>query len=111
MKIPDPEYLLLFTFVTMFPFAVRGSEHHSIFNCSLHIDHLLHTYEVYLCSLNIYYLYNIAAAEKKFKKLFSGSPTYIKNSAFFPFLNFYLTAADYFGARLTGNNKYSFFIG
>ena len=71
---------------------------------------LRHIYEVYLSSLNPYYLYNIAAAEKKFKELFSGSPTYIKNSAFFTFLNFYLTAADYFGTRLTGNNKYRLFI-
>jgi hypothetical protein len=61
------------------------------------IYRLLLTYEDYLSSLNPDYIYNIAAAEKKFKELFSSSPTYIKNSAFSPFWNFYLTAADYYG--------------
>jgi hypothetical protein len=111
MKILWPKSLLVLVFVTKFTFAAPGSENHNKFNYNLHLDQLLDTYGDYISSLNPNYLFNIAAAEKKFKELFSGSPTYIKNSAFITFWNFYLTAADYCGARLTGNDKYRYFVG
>jgi hypothetical protein len=111
MKILKPKCLLLLLFAAQFSFASTGSEHQIKLNYNLHPDRSLDSYEAYIGSLNPNYLFNIAAAEKKFKELFSDNPTYITNPAFIDFWNFYLTAADYCGARLTGNDKYRYFVG
>jgi hypothetical protein len=111
MKILKPKCLLHLLFAAQFSFASTGSEHQIKLNYNLHQDQSLDSYEAYLSSLNPNYLFNIAAAEKKFRKLFSGSPTYITNSAFICFWNFYLTAADYCGSNLSKNDNYKYFIG
>jgi hypothetical protein len=91
----------------MFSVPSGGNEHYSNFNYNLLVDQFLDTYKKYTSSLNPDYLYNIAAAERKLKELSSGSPTYIINSAFIPFWNFYLTAADYWLERQAFVSIYS----
>ena len=111
MKKPAQNCLICIVIAAGLCLASYGGGHQTKFNYNLHLDQSLDSYEYYIGSLNPNNLFTINAAVKKFKEAFRHYPTNITDTAFLTFWNFYLTAADYAGNRLTNNTRYRHLVG
>ena len=111
MKKPAQNCLICIVIAAGLCLASYGGGRQTKFNYNLHLDQSLDSYEYYIGSLNPNNLFTINAAVKKFKEAFRHYPTNITDTAFLTFWNFYLTAADYAGNRLTNNTRYRHLVG
>jgi hypothetical protein len=111
MKKPAQNCMVCIVIAAGLCLASYGSKNQNKFTYNIHQDQLLDSYQEYIGSLNPNNLFTIDAAVKKFKEAFVHCPTNITDAAFLQFWNFYLTAADYAGERLTHNERYKYLAG
>ncbi len=111
MKNPAQNFLLLFFIAGGLCLASSTNRQQKKFNYNIYPGQAPDAYKSYIRSLNPNNLFTIDAAVEKFKKAFEHHPTNITDTAFLQFWNFYLTAADFAGERLTRNKRYKYFVG
>lgn len=111
MKKPAQNCLLCIVIAAGLCLASYGSKNQQKFTYNIHQGQTLDSYQEYISSLNPNNLFTINAAVKKFKEAFVHCPTNITDVAFLQFWNFYLTAADFAGDRLTHAKRYEYLVG
>ena len=111
MKKPAQNCLLLTLIAAGLCFASYGSKGQNSYRYNIHFDRSLDLYQSYINSLNPNNLFTINAAVKKFRETFRHHPLSITDTAFLQFWNFYLTAADLAGDRLTNNERFKPLVG